>query len=170
MKNQYHEILQGLSADELRLDMDGRQAVKACAELMLNMSVDFATATSLATLLAAHLKRIEPTEDFAEGFEENTPAYYSSEVAYVAFFLLYLCEKIRSIDDILAEKGNGFMCTHFLPKCAGDADVCDRCAEKVGRAIPIEQVAYDNVPPYHMGCRCRPLLMKEAAANAAQGT
>lgn len=171
MDNQYHEILQGLSADELRIGPHAKQAVKACAELMLNTSVDFATATSLATLLTAHIKHVEPTEDFAEECEENRLSYYSGEVGYLAFYLLYFCEKVRSLNDILAENRNGYvLCTHFLPKCMNDADVCDRCAEKAGRAIPIGQAAYDNVPPYHMGCRCRPLLMKEASADAAQGT
>ncbi|MEG2208661.1 MAG: hypothetical protein RR065_11190, partial [Clostridia bacterium] len=132
-----------------------KQAIKACAELMLNTSVDFATATSLATLLMAHLKHIEPSEAFVEVCEENTPRYYSGEVTYVAFFLLYLCEKARMLNNILYEKHFGCQAACFLLKCADDLDVCDKCGEKAGRQIPIDQASYDNVPPFHLGCRCR---------------
>ncbi|MEG1884540.1 MAG: hypothetical protein RR224_12620, partial [Clostridia bacterium] len=139
MKDQYYDILQGFAVDELRVDGKAKQAIKACAELMLNTSVDFATATSLATLLVAHLKHVEPSEDFAAGCEENTPHYYSGEVAYVSFFLLYLCEKARTLSDLLYEKRFGCQAKHYLINGADDADTCDKCGEMADRKVPMEQ-------------------------------
>ncbi len=169
MNYSYSDIIQGLSADELCLNDRGKQAVKSCAELMLNTSVDFATATILGTLLMAHLKHVEPSEDFAENYEENRPSYYSSEVTYLSFFLLYLCEKVRNLSDILLENQPDNIATHFQINLAGDADVCDRCEDRQQHPIRVQDVAYDNVPPFHMGCRCQIIFVKEADENASQG-
>ena len=160
MNSDYSSILSGFSVDELRLDDRGKRAVKACADVLLNTSADFSTASVLSALLVAHLKRVEPTEAFAAAREENRPEHYSGDISYVAFFLLFLCEKARNIGDILAEEAS---CTHFSASAAGDPDVCPRCDERAHIPMPISCLRYEDAPPYHMGCLCHPLLLKTPA-------
>lgn len=152
----YHEILQGFTVEEFHTTEEQKQALRACAEILLVTSEDFATATTLATLLLAHTPEgFIPSEDFLDKHPDNHPDVYSSPVAYLAFYLLYLAEKARSANDIAAEQER---CTHYSTSTAGDMEVCGRCEDRASIDIPISCIRYDDIPPYHLGCRCRPLL------------
>jgi len=154
----YQEILQEFPVDELTATVQEKQAFRACAELMLNTSEDFATATTLAMLLLANKAGgFIPAEAFVAAHPDNHPDAYSSPVAYLAFFLLYLCEKARSAKDILDEQ---VRCSHYTSSCTGDAEACGRCEDRAAINVPIALMSYNNVPPYHLGCRCRPLLLR----------
>ncbi|MDD3212272.1 MAG: hypothetical protein PHY64_01280 [Eubacteriales bacterium] len=152
----YHEILQAFTMDEFVANEQEKQAFRACAELLLNTSEDYATATTLAMLLLANKPGgFTPGEDFVEAHPDNQPKAYSSMGSYIAFYLLYLCEKARSVKEISDESDH---CTHYSVSCAGDTDVCGRCEDRAELDIPIALMRYEDVPPYHLGCRCRPLL------------
>lgn len=152
----YHDILQSFPLDELTNSQQERQALRACAELMLNTSEDYATATTLAMLLLSNKPDgFIPSEDFMGAHPNNRPNTYNSISSYIAFYLLYLCEKARSVKEIDGEKE---LCTHYSVSCAGDTDVCGVCMDRSEIDIPIALMRYQLIPPYHLGCRCRPLL------------
>ena len=156
----YHDILQAFTVEEFHTTDQEKQAFRACAELMLNVSEDFATATNLAMLLLANKSEtFTPSEDFLAAHPANQPQAYSSQAAYIAFYLLYLCEKARSIKDIGEEQD---LCTHYTTSCSGDMEVCGKCEDRAEINIPISCMTYRDVPPYHLGCRCRPLLRRSA--------
>lgn len=153
----YYEILQGFTVEEMHSTDQQKQAIRACVDLLLSTSEDFPTATMLATLLLANnADAFVPSEDFVEKYPDNHPSAYSGPTAYVAFYLLYLAEKARSISEILAEKSR---CGYFTASCAQDQDSCGRCQDRAEINIPIDLMRYEDVPPYHIGCRCRPLLL-----------
>lgn len=154
--SEYHEILQAFTVEEYHTTEGEKQALRACAELLLTTSEDFATATTLATLLLAHKPEgFIPSEDFLEKHPDNRPEAYSGPAAYLAFYLLYLAEKARSAKDIGDERER---CTHYTASGAGDSGVCGRCEDRAEIDIPIACMRYEDIPPYHLGCRCRPLL------------
>ncbi len=156
--SEYHEILQGFTVEEFHTSEEQKQAFRACAELLLNTSEDFATATSLAILLLANTpKGFTPSEDFLEQHPDNHPREYSSPSAYIAFYLLYLAEKARSAKDIADEVAN---CTHYCISCTEDLSICDKCSDRAGISIPVDQMCFEDIPPFHLGCRCKPLLLR----------
>jgi hypothetical protein len=156
--SEYHEILQGFAVEELHTTEEHRQALRACAELLLTTSEDFATATTLAMLLLANQpEAFTPSEDFLEQHPDNHPREYSSPAGYMAFFLLYLAEKARSAKDIAGEAAT---CTHYSTSCTGDLNLCNKCADRAEIVIPISQMRYEDIPPYHLGCRCKPILIQ----------
>jgi hypothetical protein len=153
----YHEIIQEFPVDELIANEQERQAIRACVDLMLSTSEDFATATSLSILLLANKAgRFAPSEAFLAAHPDNHPEAYSGPATYLAFYLLFLCEKARSAMDILDEQER---CSHYTSSSAGDADTCGRCEDHAAISVPIALMGYDSIPPYHLGCRCRPLLL-----------
>jgi hypothetical protein len=156
--SEYHKILQAFTVDELHTSEKEKQAIRACVDLMLSTSEDFATATSLSMLLLANKAGgFTPSEEFLEAHPDNHPEAYSSPAAYLAFYLLFLCEKARSAKDILDEQEH---CSHYTSSCAGDTDTCWRCEDRAAINVPIALMSYETVPPYHLGCRCRPLLIQ----------
>ena len=153
----YHEILQAFTVEELHTTENEKQSLRACAELLLTTSEDFSTATTLATLLlASNPEGFIPSDDFLERHPDNAPSAYSSRSVHLAFYLLYLAEKARSVMEIADEKNR---CTHFSASSAGDMDVCGKCSDRAEINIPICLMRYEDIPPYHIGCRCRPLLI-----------
>ena len=153
----YHEILQGFTVEEFHTTEENKQALRACAEILLVTSEDFATATTLATLLLANKPEgFTPSEDFLDRHLDNHPREYSGPATYLAFFLLYLAEKARSVKDIADEQER---CTHYTASCADDLNVCGKCADRAEINIPVSLIRYEDIPPYHIGCRCRPLLL-----------
>lgn len=158
--SEYHEILQGFSVGEFHSTESEKQALRACAELLLTTSEDYATATSLAMLLLANKPEgFVPSEDFLEQHPDNHPREYSGPAAYVAFFLLYLAEKARSAKDIVGEAAT---CTHYTTACMCDLNICSKCADRGEVNIPIGLMRYEDIPPYHLGCRCKPLLIQRS--------
>jgi hypothetical protein len=156
--SEYHKILQAFTVDELHTSEKEKQAIRACVDLLLSTSEDFATATSLSMLLLANKAGIfTPSVGFLEAHPDNHPEAYSSPAAFLAFYLLFLCEKARGVKDILDDQEH---CSYYTSSCAEDADVCGRCEDHAAIGVPIALMSYESVPPFHLGCRCRPLLIK----------
>jgi len=154
----YHDIVQEFPVDELISTDKEKQAVRACVDLLLNTSQDFASATGLSMLLLANnAGGFTPADAFRDAHDDNRPEAYSGPAAYLAFYLLFLCEKARSVKDILDDADH---CPYYTSSSAGDADVCGRCDNRAHIDVPTVLMRYEDVPPYHLGCRCRPLLCR----------
>ena len=91
--------------EEFHTAEEDKQALRACAEILLVTSEDYATATMLATILLANKPEgFTPSEDFLDRNPDNHPREYSGPATYLAFFLQYLAEKARSAKDIADEQ------------------------------------------------------------------
>ena len=156
--SEYHEILQGFKIDEFHATDERKQALRACAEILLTTSRDYATANTLALFMVVNKQDgFEPTEDFIELHPLNHPREYSNRQAYIALYLLYLADKARNAKDIGAEAA---ACTHYTTACMRDYHMCSKCYDRSQVKIPIELMRYEDIPPYHLCCRCKPLLLR----------
>lgn len=89
----------------------------------------------------------------------NRVASYLSDVEWLTEYIIYIGQKIRNMDSILSELSSGLVRTLRILS-ADDPGVCSGCICRLNRKLMISDAIYEDIPPFHMRCRCSFLLLR----------
>lgn len=89
----------------------------------------------------------------------NRVSAFSTEADWLAAYMRFLIQKADNLTSLSHEIDAGRVKSVRIVD-ADDPGVCRGCfGRKTGTMRP-EDVSYDDIPPYHFGCRCSILFLK----------
>jgi len=119
---------------------------------------DNAILAACSQIIATFKENILPTTDFIK-HPANRISAFSSEAEWLASYMRFLLKKADNMTTIGYEKERGHSKVMRIID-ADDPGVCRGCTEHKQNAFGISEVSYDDIPPFHFGCRCSFLLLK----------
>lgn len=148
-----------LPLNEMLLTPPEKTNVRVSVSLLLSNGATFDNALSIAeVLLTAMGHDITPTPEFLADHLENDPRIYSSNLVYVAFYLLMLAGKVSNHYYVEEELKSG-IADSFSVTCPCDKESCSLCVARYMEGY-LDEITYQKLPPYHVGCRCGLLFHK----------
>lgn len=157
--SEIRRIIDRFSLDELQVNGATKKQIRILTEYIHASRSSFATAIRLAALLLDTGKeKIMPTPEYAASHPENRIEVYSSPEIFLAFYLLMLSRKADNLYHISEERKRG-VCQHLAIVKQNDKETCS-CCKAQSEEMPISEACFENVPPFHVGCRCGILITK----------
>lgn len=148
-----NEYVQQLPLSELVLTDSEKTNVRVSVDLLIKNGATYSNAIRLAKILLAAINHpIELTDSFLHDHPENNPKVYSSFEVFMAFYLLMLAGKASNLYYTQKEAESG-ICTTYSITCPCDKESCSLCVARYMEG-KIANAKYENLPPYHVGCRC----------------
>lgn len=89
----------------------------------------------------------------------NRVASYLSDAEWLTEYIIYVGQKIRNMDSIVSELSTGLVRTLRIID-ADDPGVCSCCGKFKYRRLSLSDILYEDLPPFHMQCRCNFLLLR----------
>ena len=145
-----NEILKSFSFEEIETTDEEKEILRSAIALLLRTNGSFTEAVHLAKALKK--VKMNPKESFVKEHDENDPKLYTTQDSYRAFVMLFYARKADNLYNLSCE-GKNALRTHFKPVSVNDSCTCESCYTK-SEPIALQDANYDNVPPYHIGCRC----------------
>lgn len=157
--SEIRRIIDRFSISELQVNSKTKRAIRILTEYIHETHASFPNVIRIASLLIDSCREeLRPTDEFMSVHPENRPEVYSSLEVYLTFYLLMLVQKADNLYHIEEEKKRG-VCRHLSIIHQNDKETCSFCAEK-NVELDIADATVENVPPYHVGCRCGILITK----------
>lgn len=103
-------------------------------------------------------ENILPSADFIKHPANRTSAF-ASDAEWLAAFMRYMLQKSDNIITINQEIEKGLV-NRMRIIDADDPGVCRGCDEHKHSVIKLSDATYDDIPPFHFGCRCGYLFLK----------
>ncbi len=103
-------------------------------------------------------ENILPSADFIKHPANRTSAF-ASDAEWLAVFMKYMLQKSDYIIDINHESEKG-KAKFMRIVDADDPGVCRGCDEHKNKLISLADASYEDIPPFHFGCRCSMLFVK----------
>lgn len=155
----HREIVNSFPLEEIEANTSTKFTVRSSIEYILATDASFSTAIKLADLILESCdEKIYPTDNFVHAHPDNNPEVYSSFEVWLALYLLMLSSKADNLYHIKMEMENG-RCHHINIIGQNDKESCSLCKEPKPQ-MDLKDCTYQNIPPYHISCRCGIIIRK----------
>jgi hypothetical protein len=119
---------------------------------------DVTMQTVCEKIISTFKENILPSADFIKHPANRTSAFMS-DAEWLAAYMRYMLQKSDNIIDINQEIEKGHVKLLRIID-ADDPGVCRGCDEHKRKDISLAEATYDDIPPFHFGCRCSILFLK----------
>lgn len=101
---------------------------------------------------------ILPSPDFIR-HPANRVSAFASDADWLTAYMRYMLQKVDNLTAISRELG-GSRIGRLRIIDADDPGVCRGCAGQKKIISDLSEIDYQDIPPFHFGCRCSFLLLK----------
>ena len=109
-------------------------------------------------ILKKFRENILPAPEFIK-YPPNRVSAYDSDADWLAAYMIYAIKKADNITAISHEIDKGHTSVVKVI-CPDDLGVCRGCDMHGKSQVKLNDIKYEDIPPYHFGCRCSMLFMK----------